>query len=95
MDFSAYIKPELLILIPVLYLIGLGLKRSAFPDKFIPTLLGAAGVALAILWVISTTDVYGIKNLTAGLFAAITQGVLCAGASVFANQIFKQSGKDE
>ena len=33
MDFQEYIKPELLVLIPVLYLIGMGLKKSAMPDK--------------------------------------------------------------
>ena len=31
MDCQNYIKAELLILVPVLYLIGAGLKKSAFP----------------------------------------------------------------
>nr|WP_276329550.1 phage holin family protein [Pseudoruminococcus massiliensis] len=29
------------------------------------------------------------------MFAAITQGILCAGASVYANQIYKQIKKGD
>ena len=36
MDFQEYIKSELLILVPVLYIIGLGLKKSKLKDKWIP-----------------------------------------------------------
>ena len=32
MDFQEYIKAELLILIPVLYIIGIGLKKSDFSN---------------------------------------------------------------
>ena len=35
-----YVKPELLILIPVLYFVGTGLKKVELPNKFIPMLLG-------------------------------------------------------
>lgn len=38
------IRPELLVLIPVLYFTGMGLKKSASVlDKHIPLLLGGAG----------------------------------------------------
>ena len=40
------IKPELLILVPVLYLIGDGFKKSQLPDKHIPWVLGAISVIL-------------------------------------------------
>lgn len=45
MDYlTDYIKPELLILIPVLYLIGMGLKKSqSVADRKIPLILGACG----------------------------------------------------
>jgi len=80
------IAPELLVLIPVLYLIGMGIKRSAFiPDKYIPMLLGMCGVILSALWH------FGNGNFD--IFAALTQGVLCAGASVYVNQLIKQGGK--
>ena len=39
-----FIKPELLILIPVLYLIGISIKNTLLiKDKFIPLVLGISG----------------------------------------------------
>ena len=89
-----YIKPELLILIPVLYLIGAGLKRSAVcPDKLIPLALGLAGVLLSCVWVLATGSFTCYRDMLLAAFTAITQGVLCAGASVYINQVVKQAGK--
>ena len=36
MNYQNYIKTELLILVPVLYLLGAGFKKSQLPDKWIP-----------------------------------------------------------
>lgn len=94
MDFTEYLKPELLILTPVLYLIGMGLKKAAwFKDSLIPVLLGACGVVLAAVWVFATADVSGGKAIATAAFTAVTQGVLCAGASVYVNQLVKQAQK--
>lgn len=94
MDFTEYLKPELLILVPVLYLMGMGLKKAAwFKDSLIPVLLGACGVVLAAVWVFATADVSGGKAIATAAFTAVTQGVLCAGASVYVNQIVKQAQK--
>lgn len=95
MDFQEYVKPELLVLIPVLYLIGMGFKKSALADKWIPALLGAAGVVLSGLYVMATTPFNNWQEFMMGVFTAITQGVLAAGASVYVNQIVVQSGKEE
>lgn len=89
-----FIKPELLVLIPVLYIVGLGFKKtSLIKDKFIPLLLGSISILLAGLYTFATSDVNGIKEITMAIFTAITQGVLIAGASVYANQIYKQLQK--
>lgn len=95
MDYQHYIKPELLILIPVLYLIGAGLKKSNFKDKFIPLILGVIGVFLAGVYLFATEPINGTQAIATALFTALTQGVLCAGASVYANQIVKQAQKEE
>lgn len=86
-----FIKPELLILVPVLYIIGMGFKASALNNKFIPVLLGTISIVLSALYVFATTDITGAKNIAMAAFVAITQGVLIAGASVYFNQIYKQS----
>lgn len=95
MNYQDYIKTELLILIPVLYFIGMGLKKSTLPNKLIPFLLGMISVFLAALWVFSTTDIEGGKELALAFFTSITQGVLTAGTSVYANQLFVQAKKEE
>lgn len=80
------ISPELLITVPVLYLFGMGLKKlNVFNDKFIPMTLGAVGVILSFLKLMAENP------LTPELiFAALTQGILCAGSAVYANQLIKQ-----
>lgn len=88
-----FIKPELLILIPVLYFIGVAIKNTTLiKDKFIPLILGLIGIVLSSLWILATE---GTENIYMAIFVAITQGFLCAGASVYVNQLIKQSKKAE
>ena len=88
MDFLEYIKPELLILIPVLYVIGMAVKKTALiADKLT---VGAAGILLSIIYVLATSDLGSPQAVAMAIFTALTQGVLISGASVYANQIFKQ-----
>lgn len=98
MDISIleYIKPELLILVPVMYLLGIGLKQTTVvKDKLIPLVLGLISVLLSILYVVATTDMAGYKDVLMGVFIAITQGILCAGGSVYVNQLVVQAKKKE
>lgn len=95
MDWKNFIKPELLILIPVLYAFGVALRHSAVKNRLIPLFLGIAGIVLAALYVGTTTNWSGVHGVFQWLFSSITQGVLCAGASVYVNQIAKQSNKTE
>ena len=93
--FKDFIRPELLILIPVLYLIGTGIKRSEIRDKWIPWILGGCGIALASMYIFAMTPILVMADVLSAIFAAVTQGVLCAGASVYVDQLIKQSQKDE
>lgn len=95
MDYQNYIKTELLILVPVIYLIGIGLKKSKLSDRWIPVLLGIISVALSSVWVLATCDISGMQNTAAALFTSVTQGVLIAGASVYVNQLCVQANKEE
>lgn len=95
MNFEAYIKTELLILIPVLYFIGIGLKKSKIKDKWIPLALGISAVTLSAIWVIASEEICGVKQIASAIFMAVTQGILVAGASVYANQIYVQLKKEE
>ena len=95
MELNEYIKPELLVLIPVLYLIGVAVKNSKIADKFIPWILGGVSVALSALWILATSFPATAADAALAVFTAVTQGVLIAGASVYVNQLVKQTGKGE
>lgn len=96
MDYTTYIKPELLVLIPVLIFIGYCLKTSAaVKDKLIPALLAAVGVVLAAVYVLATTNITATQDGAQAVFTAIVQGFLCAAGAVFGDQIVKQHNKEE
>ena len=95
MNYQDYIKTELLILVPVLYFLGIGLKKSKLPDKWIPIVLGVSAVVLSAIWVVATADISGLQETASAIFTAVTQGVLVAGASVYANQLYIQAKKEE
>lgn len=95
MNITDFIAPELLILIPVLYLLGMGIKRSEIADKYIPLLLGVVAVLLCGIYICSTTELNSVRAVATAVFSAITQGILCAGASVYANQLIKQTKEDK
>lgn len=95
MELKEFIKPELLILIPVLYVVGIGLKKSKLSDTLIPLALGVASIVLSSLWVIATSNVSTPKEIAYALFTSVTQGILTAGASVYFNQLYLQSKKED
>ncbi len=95
MDYLNYIKPELLVLLPVLNIFGAGIKKSKVPNKRIPLILGGTSVALSMMWVLSTSEICAFQQAVSAAFTAITQGVLIAGAGVYADQIRVQSKKDK
>lgn len=94
MDLMELVRPELLVLVPALYLVGVGLKKAAFfADKYIPLALGLLGAVLGATWLM----VFRVEGYSAAqsLLTGAVQGILCAGLSVYANQLFKQLGKTE
>ena len=90
MDLKEFIKPELLVLIPVLYVVGIGLKKSKLSDTLIPLILGGIAIVLSAAWVIATSDISTLKDVAYALFISVTQGILSAGASVYVNQLYVQ-----
>ena len=93
--FLQFIKPELLALIVVLYVIGMGMKSSMwFPDRDIPFVLNVLGVTIVIIYLLSVAWPATPSDFFALVFTAIVQGVLLAGASVNANQLIKQGQKE-
>ena len=93
---TEYIKPELIVVAVVLYIVGIGLKKtSVVKDKWIPVILGNAGILLCGIWVFANGPVGSGREAALAVFTAIVQGVLAAGASTYVNQILKQLKKEE
>ena len=89
MDFSQYIRPELLVIIPVLGLIGAFMKKAR-PQicKYVPLILGGAGAVLGAAYTLLFPK-EGCDMLQNALMGLI-QGVLCAEIAVYGHQMSKQ-----
>lgn len=96
MDMTQYIKPELLVLIPVCLIIGLVIKHTeAVSNKYIPLINGIVAIVLSAIWIVSTTPFVDAQSVASAIFVAIVQGVLCAGAATYGDQFVKQLGKED
>ena len=84
-----FIRPDLLILVPVLFLIGNWLKKSNIPDN----ILGGISIMLSNIYILLTINIISLREILLGIFAGFCQGVLIAGASVFLKQLKIQSNK--
>ena len=85
MDILKYVIEKALILIPVLYIIGAFLKNTPLlnnNDWLIPWIL-------LVLGVMGGTAIVGITA------EGVIQGVLVAGATVFCNQLIKQTANKD
>ena len=97
MDYNEYLKPELLIMIPVLNVLGVAIKylikiTGLFSNKHIPLILLTISIILSCIFAFA----HGAENTADALFTGIVQGILSAGTAVFGNQVFKQyNNKDE
>ena len=88
-----YIDARLYIIIPVLYAVGAALKKSRVSDWLIPFIIGVAGIVLATAYIFATDAPQGAFEVLTALFSGICQGMLCASASVYANNLVKQAAK--
>ena len=84
-DLTEYIRTELFVLVPVLYALGMLLKKSPLADWLIPFVLCGTGIVLSFAFFAGSGEPIGKT-----LFASVTQGVLCASCSVFAKNLIKQ-----
>lgn len=83
MNIIDFIAENTYVLVPVLYIIGVFLKKAEFvADKYIPLILMGCGIVLGLLVVPDKVQ-------------GIIQGVLVAGAAVLGNQVYKQMTKED
>ncbi len=95
MEFSEYIESELLIIVPVLYVLGMMIKKSKINDRCIPIILGVMGILLATAYKLTAHMPNNASEIFSIIFAGVTQGLLCASGSVYADNIVRQIKKKE
>jgi Na+/H+ antiporter NhaC len=81
-DIIKLITDQALILIPPLYVIGKILKSTEIKDKYIP-------ITLLPLGILGSIALMGVN------VQSIIQGILVTGATVYTNQLIKQSKKEQ
>lgn len=81
------IKPELLVLVPVLIIIGMTLKKtSIIKDWSIPMALGGLGMVFSVL-ILGFNNGFNPSVILDGML----QGILSAGMSVYIHQLTIQT----
>lgn len=94
MDIMNYVKPELIVVSIVLYIIGVALKNAkTVKDTLIPFILGSIGIVLSAIWVLANSPLGTLQEVLMAAFTAIVQGILVAGLSTYVNQLIKQAQK--
>lgn len=84
MEIIDYVVQNRLILIPVLYILGVFIRKAEFiKNKYIPLILLSVAIIFSIIMGKDTI----INN--------IIQGILVAGATVLGHQVMKQLQKNE
>lgn len=92
---NQFAKTELIILVPVLYVMGKFLCKSKTPNKYIPLLLLGISIVLCGLYVFSTSPLDRPAQWFAALFTSLTQGILYAGAGVFSGVLVNPSSMEQ
>ena len=91
MNIQDYIKPELLVLIPVCWGLGLMIKSTPIDNRCIPAILCTSSVLLAGLYVSAAEP----QTLAMGVFAGVTQGVICwLAAWLSYDKVIKKNGEE-
>lgn len=94
MDIMNYVKPELIVVAIVLYIVGCGIKKAEdIKDKYIPYILGIGGIVLCGIWVLANSPIGTMQEILMAVFTSIVQGILVAGLSTYVNQLIKQASK--
>lgn len=90
MSFNDFIKPELLLLIPILMGVGSQIKAAPkIPDWVIPMVIDILGILFASIYVAATYATG--DNIWMAMFTGATQGLLCSLAAIGVNQTVKQT----
>ena len=89
---AAFLTPEHLIIIIILYVIGIGLKkRESLKDNYIPVILTLISLALCIVVTLAFDPIpVTFQSTMQMVYNVVVQTFACVAAAVYFNQIGKQ-----
>lgn len=92
LSFKEYLSPELVFMIPILVVIGKGLKKSTrISDSLIPTILSIIGIPIALITSLaSRIDPMSRIQIIVWILMSVGQGVFLGATAVGVHQFFKQ-----
>lgn len=69
-----FIDPQLLVVVPMLWGIGMAVKKSTIENRFIPAVLLMCSCGVVMLHLMSTNLLLDSQTVAACMFAGISQG---------------------
>lgn len=89
-----YIDPQLLIVVPMLWGIGMAVKKSSIKNNFIPFILLVCSCAVVMLHLTGTNLITDSTALAGCIFAGLTQGsVIWLAAWTGYEKLLKKGGE--
>ncbi|MCX7615154.1 MAG: phage holin family protein, partial [Clostridiales bacterium] len=89
--FNHYAKSELMILVPVLFIINKVILQSDIKNQYLPLITSAISVALCGVYTFANVNTPDFPSILLAIFVSVTQGILYAGASIFGGLIMNPS----
>lgn len=80
---NEYVRSELLVLVPVLYILARYLDSSDLENRKLPFVLLTVSILLAGIYTFATVDISDFQKILMALFSSFVQGVLLSGTAVF------------
>ena len=95
MALTNYVRPELIVLIAILYCIGVAIKKTeSLPDCSIPFVLSGISIIICGIYIFAVADTpKNYHEILIIIFDIIVQGICTAAVAVYIHQIQKQ-GKE-
>lgn len=95
-DIMNYIKPELLVVAVGLYFLGMAVKKCKYISNcYIPLINGIVSLVLCSIYILATATLQGWQDVLMAIFMSLTQAIVVAGISTYADQLIKQLAKRE
>ena len=80
---NQYVRSELLVVVPVLYVLAKIFAASKVPNREIPLILLIISVTLARIYTFAVMPVNSLKTFLMAAFSTLIQGILLSGSAVF------------